>query len=168
MKSQKRALKVKPVVKELYRSVIGREWLLALVLAIIMVIVGSVISLESHRIIAVNPPQYIHYSLEPSNKLKVLANWDGVDYINISRQGYTNDFSTGWLPLYPILIHILDKIINSYLMSALIIAWICLVGAIYYYLKVFKLFFKVKTNIKALKAAVLFILFPSGIYLITA
>jgi Gpi18-like mannosyltransferase len=168
VKCQNLFIKLKYKLSDIYKSVIGKEWLLAIVIAVAVVVVGSVISLESHRIIAVNSPQYIHYSVEPHNRLKVLANWDGVDYIKISRQGYTNDFSTGWLPLYPLLIYIFDIIFNSSLMSSLIIAWVCLAGAIYYYLKVFKLLFKVKDNIKALKAAVLFILFPSGIYFIAA
>jgi len=168
VKRQNRLVQLKSKCSELYKLAIGREWILAILLAAGVVIVGLVIGLIGKTVIAVNQPHYIHYLLEPHNKLSFLANWDGVDYINISRHGYTSNFSTGWLPLYPILIFIVDKIINSSLMSALVIAWASLIGAIYYYQKIIKLFFRVTTNIKALKAVLFFILFPSGIYFIAA
>jgi Gpi18-like mannosyltransferase len=52
-------------------------------------------------------------------------------------------------------------------MDGLFISWACLVGAIYYYLKIIKLYFKISDNTEALKAVLLFVIFPSGIYLLS-
>jgi len=152
---------------QLAKYALTHEWMLALLLAFAVIIVGLVMGAENNKIISANPLQLVHYSLEPTNKLSFLANWDGVDYISISLHGYTSAFMTGFFPFYPALIAILHKIIDSSLMDGLIISWACLVGAIYYYLKIIKLYFDISDNIEALKAALLFVIFPSGVYLLS-
>jgi Gpi18-like mannosyltransferase len=153
---------------QFYKYTIKHEWLLALILVVCVVIIGSFMGIENNKIVTLNPIQLVHYSLEPSNRLSFLANWDGVRYIQVAMHGYNTAFLTGFFPLYPLLIFLLDKIIGSFLLSALIISWACLFGAVYYYLKIIKLYFKVTDNIDALKATLLFVLFPSGVYLLAA
>ena len=152
-------------VRDLYRFIIHREWLLAILLTLAIVIIGSVISIQNNKISLLNPVSVSRYTSEPSNKLSFLANWDGVDYISIAKHGYTSSGLTNFFPLYPILINLVNKIISSSLISGLLISWVFLVGAIYYYLKVIKLLFKVDDNLEAIKATLLFVLFPSAIYL---
>ena len=56
--------------------------------------------------------------------------------------------------------------ISSFLLSGLFISWASLVGAIYFYLKIIKQLYKGTDNFEALRAALLFVLFPTGIFLI--
>jgi Gpi18-like mannosyltransferase len=151
-----------------YKYVLAHELLLSLILAITVIGLGLGMGIANNHSVATNPDQVVHYSEEVTDKLSFLANWDGVRYISISQHGYDTAFMTGFFPLYPILILLLNKIIGSALISALIISWVCLVGAIYYYLKIIKHYFKVDNNLDALKASLLFVLFPSGVYLIAA
>jgi Gpi18-like mannosyltransferase len=152
----------------LSKYALDHEWMLAILLAFAVVMIGLAMGAENNKIISTNPLQVAHYSLEPTNRLSFLANWDGVDYISVSLHGYTTAFMTGFFPFYPVLIFILHKIIGSSLIDALTISWACLVGAIYYYLKIIKFYFKITDNTEALKAALLFVLFPSGVYLLSA
>lgn len=153
---------------KIYRYLMSHEWLLAIFLTIAVVAIGSALGIENNQIIALNSYKLAHYSLEPANKLSFLANWDGARYISIVLHGYSSSFVTGFFPLYPILIFIFHQIISSPLMSALVVSWLFLIGAIYYYLKIVKLYFNLNSNIEALKATLLFVLFPSGVYLIAA
>ena len=148
--------------------ILGHEMLLALLLAVLIVVLSSVIGIENNKVAFINTAQYAHYLAGPHNILKFLANWDGADYLTISTQGYSSTSLTNFFPLYPLLIHIIAKVINSSLVSALIVAWAFLIGAIYYYLKIIKLYFKVTDNVEALKATLLFVLFPTSVYLIAA
>ncbi len=145
--------------------VLLHEWLLALGLTLSVILIGFAMGLENDKIISVNH-QLVHYTSEPGNKLSLLANWDGVHYISIALHGYNTISQAGFFPLYPLLISILHALISSPLVSALLISWVCLVGAIYFYLKIIKLYFKVSSNTEALKAAMLFLFFPSGVYLL--
>jgi len=95
-----------------------------------------------------------------------MANWDAVDYISIARHGYTSLFWVNWFPLYPILIHALDYVVPSPLLSGFFIAWASLVGAIYLYIKIVRRLFQVKTVFEPLRAVVFFVLFPTGVFLI--
>ena len=148
--------------------IINHELLLSLLVVIISVAVGSFLGYQSNKNIISNPINLVHYSLEPYYRLSFLANWDGVRYISIANHGYSIPFLTGFFPLYPILILVVSKLLGSALVSALIISWVCLFGAIYYYIKIIKLYFKLNDNIEALKGTLLFVLFPSGVYLIAA
>lgn len=152
----------------LYKSIINNELYLAIALTIFLVVVGSIIGHESVLHIAPNNAKTARYLSDPHNTVSFLANWDGVDYLSIARHGYTTKFLTGWLPVYPLLIRFFALFLHSYLMSALVISWVSLVGAIYFYQKITKRLFGVTDNIEALKATLFFVLFPTGIYLIAA
>ncbi|NBW29603.1 hypothetical protein EBR37_04445, partial [bacterium] len=80
-------------------------------------------------------------------------------------------FLTGFFPLYPILIKLVHVIVRSYLISGLIITWLALWGAIYFYVSIVKEYYsrintKIKDNLTLIKSALYFVLFPSGIYLL--
>jgi Gpi18-like mannosyltransferase len=145
--------------------ILRHELILAALLAIAVIIIGSVMGIENNKIITGNAKELVRST---TNSLSFLSNWDGVRYISISQHGYNDKFLTGWFPLYPGLIFLLNKVIGSALMSALLISWVCLAGAIYYYAKIIKLYFKVNDNLDALKATLFFVLFPSGVYLLAA
>jgi Gpi18-like mannosyltransferase len=147
-----------------YNYCIAREWLLALLLTLTIVGIGITISLIAHPFMSLNMEPTARNLADPNVSIHYLANWDGVRYMEVASQGYHDSFVTGFFPLYSILISLLEKIIGSYLASGLIIAWISLVGAIYYYIKIIKLYFKVN-NLNAVKASLLFVLFPSAVYL---
>jgi len=156
---------LKSKTRSIYKFIIARELLLAMIVTLAIVVVGSAISIENNKIVQLNPVSVSRYTAEPSNKLSFLGNWDGVDYINIAKNGYSSSRLTNFFPLYPMIIRLVNKIISSPLITGLIISWVFMVGAIYYYLKVIKLLFKVDDNLEALRATLLFVLFPSAIYL---
>jgi Gpi18-like mannosyltransferase len=60
------------------------------------------------------------------------------------------------------------EVVGSALYSALLVSWASLVGAAYFYIKIIKRFFKVDDNVEALKGLALFLLYPTGIFLIAA
>jgi Gpi18-like mannosyltransferase len=149
-----------------YKFLLNNELCLAVTIVLFIIIVGTLIGLENNKIIAVNPSQLVHYT--STNPLKFLANWDGVRYISIAQHGYTSSSLTNFLPLYPLLIFLVQKVLGSYLISSLIISWTCLVGAVYFYLKIIKNYFRISNNLDAIGAVFLFLLFPSGIYLLAS
>ena len=157
--------KVKIKFSKLFKYISNRDWLIAILFTIGIVMVGSFIAIENNKIVALNPVNVSRYTAEPNNKLSYLGDWDGIDYMNIAKSGYFSSRLTNFFPLYPIILNLVNKIVRSPLVSGLIIAWVFLAGTIFYYLKIVKLLFKTDDNLEALKAALLFILFPSAIYL---
>lgn len=162
----------KEIYQKLYKYMNSRLWLFTLITTLLIIITGLYISTESNRLVLPNSDISSHYTLE-NNPLKYLANWDGADYIHIAKSGYTDKFFTGFFPFYPILIKLVHILIPSYLISGLIISWTALWGAIYFYCKIIKLYYKrlninIRNNLDLVKASLVFVLFPSGIYLICA
>jgi len=154
----------------LYLYINKKLWLFTLLTTLIVVSTGIFISIESNRLVKPNIDPTSHYHLE-NNPLKHLANWDGADYISIANKGYDDKFLTGFFPLYPILIKLVHVIVKSYLISGLIITWLALWGAIYFYVSIVKEYYsrsntKIKDNLTLIKSALYFVLFPSGIYLL--
>ena len=154
----------------LYLYINKKLWLFTLLTTLIVVSTGIFISIESNRLVKPNIDPASHYYLE-NNPLKHLANWDGADYISIANKGYDDKFLTGFFPLYPILIKLVHVIVRSYLISGLIITWLALWGAIYFYVSIVKEYYskintKIKDNLTLIKSALYFVLFPSGIYLL--
>ena len=154
----------------LYLYINKKLWLFTLLTTLIVVSTGIFISIESNRLVKPNIDPASHYHLE-NNPLKHLANWDGADYISIANKGYDDKFLTGFFPLYPILIKLVHVIVRSYLISGLIITWLALWGAIYFYVSIVKEYYsrsntKIKDNLTLIKSALYFVLFPSGIYLL--
>ena len=154
----------------LYLYINKKIWLFTLITTLIVVSTGIFISIESNRLVKPNIEPASHYHLE-NNPLKYLANWDGADYISIANKGYDDKFLTGFFPLYPILIKLVHVIVKSYLISGLIITWLALWGAIYFYVSIVKEYYsrsntKIKDNLTLIKSALYFVLYPSGIYLL--
>jgi hypothetical protein len=156
---------IKNKLSRIWKYVAHREWLLAVIITLFLVLAGSIISIASNRHAGFNPSPVARYTTEPSNKLSYLANWDGVDYINIAKHGYISFRLTNFFPLYPIILNLVNKVIRSPLISGLVISWTFMTGAIFYYLKLIKLYFKLDDNLEALRACLIFILFPTAIYL---
>jgi len=150
-----------------WKCISDHEFLLALLSAIVIVCLTVGLGLQRDKISSPNPWVPSHYLSEPNNHLSFLANWDGKGYISIAEHGYTTTL-TNYFPLYPILIRAVNKVISSPLYSALLVSWSSLVGAVYFYIKIIKKFFKVDGNIEALKGLALFLLYPTGIFLIAA
>lgn len=144
------------------------EWALALSVAVVIIAVGVGLGWENNKLVPVNPTTSSHYSLEPHNHLAFMVNWDGPIYLNLAQHGYTAKSLANFFPLYPLLVHIVHIIIPSLVYSGLMVSWACLAGAIYFYLKIVKRLYKTKNNLEALRAALFFVLFPTGIFLLAA
>ena len=142
------------------------ELLLALCIGLAVIIIGVALGYENNKVIPVNPVATTHYSLEPSNRLSFMANWDGPIYLNIAKHGYSYKGVTNFFPLYPLLTRAVNTIISSTLVSALLVSWAAFVGAIYFYIKIIKQLYKVKDNLEAVRGALFFVLFPTAIFLI--
>lgn len=143
------------------------ELLLAVVSAIIIICLTVGLGLQRNKVTISNPWTPSHYLSESNNHLSFLANWDGKNYIYIAQHGYTRA-RTNYFPLYPLLIHIINKVISSPLYSSLLVSWAALVGAIYFYIKIIKRYFSISDNNEALKAVALFLLYPAGVFLIAS
>jgi Gpi18-like mannosyltransferase len=149
------------------RYISKNELLLAIISALIIVCLTVGLGLQRDKITTPNPWVPSHYLSEPNNHLSFLASWDANGYISIAKHGYTPPL-TNYFPLYPLLIHIANKVISSPLYSALLVSWASLVGAIYFYIKIIKRFFKISVNKEALKGVAIFLLYPTGIFLIAS
>ncbi|MHB1865653.1 MAG: mannosyltransferase family protein [Candidatus Saccharimonadales bacterium] len=151
------------------QKLISRNTLLtAILLALCLIVFGVGLGWYNNKVVARTTTPIALYKEEPSNPLSFMANWDSVDYINLSKSGYQAANSANFYPLYPLLIHYVTKVLRSPLDSGIFISWICLVGAIYYYLRILKTFFKVEDNISAIKGLVFFVLFPTSVFFLSA
>lgn len=153
---------------KLKRFVLKRDFVLSIVVALTIVGVGVYMGWYNNKAVLPNPLPITHYSQEPNNPLSFLANWDGADYLQIARSGYTNFNQTNFFPLYPLVIRAVNVVVSSPLISALLISWASLVGAIYFYLKIIKSLFSVPKNDEAARGVLFFILFPTAIFFLAA
>jgi hypothetical protein len=156
--------KVSTVSEGFIKALSTNDWLLALFMATVTISIGIFLGASNNKIVPVNTEPLAHYQAEPHNKLNLLSNWDGPNYISIAEHGY-NSSNTNFFPLYPILIAIVHLVISSPLDSAVIVAWIFFVVAIYFALKVFKELFHIDNSLEALRGVLFFILFPTGVFL---
>ena len=150
------------------RCIIRKDILFAICVATAVICVGTVFAWENNKVVSTNVVTSAHYLLEPGNHLSFLANWDGRDYIDIAINGYQSQIQTSFFPLYPLLIHLLNYLVRSPLMSALLISWSAFVGSIYFYLKVVKLIYGIRDGVRAFEAVIFFVLFPTGVFLLAA
>ncbi len=159
--------KAKPVsrYKRLKNYVLSKDILIALIVALTVILAGLSLGWYNNKVVPVNPAHIAHYNKEPQNHLSFISDWDGPDYIKLSLKGYTRVGKANFFPLYPILIHVVNKVVSSALYSALLISWASLVGALYFYLKIIKKLYKVPAQ-EAIRALLLFVLFPTGVFLI--
>lgn len=110
----------------------------------------------------------VHLSQNPINvylkMLNSLANWDGGNYIEISRSGYQNPNLTAFFPFFPILIAIFSAIfpIPEVLIGAFLNIVFSYLAIVYFY-KLTKL----KNGEKyALKSIFYLLIFPTSFFLI--
>lgn len=157
---------IKRKLIDLKNTVTRHDILLSIVIAISLIAVGTFMGWYNNKVVPVNPLPLAHYSLEKSNPLSFMSDWDGPNYINIAKHGYPQVSLANFFPLYPIFIRLFKLVINSWLDSALLVAWVSLVGAVYFYLKIVKQLFNVKDSPEAVRGLVFFLLFPSAVFLI--
>lgn len=94
-----------------------------------------------------------------------LANWDGGHFTGIAKNGYSENFQFAFFPLYPLLINLLNKITNNYLLSAVLIS----LGSAFLGLHVFyRLILQDFKKQVAEKAVLTFLFFPTSFFLLTA
>ena len=149
------------------RRYIGKHnFALAVVLTVIMVATGIILGGSNNGVIPKFPVAHYHYTAEPNNPLSFLSNWDGPDYLSIVHSGYRSLFDANFFPLYPMLIYIVSFVVRSELISALLIAWVSLAGAIWFYMKIINHLFGVTKQSEMIQALSFFLLFPSGVFLI--
>lgn len=56
--------------------------------------------------------------------LSSFSNWDGKHYLEIAQNGYTEKIQYAFFPLYPLLIKLLNNLLENYLLSALLISYV--------------------------------------------
>jgi len=141
-----------------------KDWSLAFIIAICFILLTLFLGYYSNLVIPGNPDNSARYLLEPATHLDFMAEWDGPHYISIAQKAYTNNALTAFFPLYPLLIHLLLYVLSSPLISALIVSWLSLVGALFFYIKILKtLSFTKLTDI--VMGVLLFLFFPTGVFL---
>lgn len=140
------------------------DLLVAAVITVALIMVGLGLGWYNNRVVPINPAASAHYLSEPNNPLKFMSNWDGPNYLNIAQNGYTSSIQTNFFPLYPLIVRAVHYVIPSFLDSALLVSWICLVGAIYFYLKILRELFTGNDQRRTLQGLLLFILFPTAVF----
>ena len=142
------------------------DWLLAIIAGILVIAVGFFVGWYNNKII----PTYdnLHFLTTSSNPLRILSNWDGPDYLSIAKNGYMAAKSTSFFPLYPLFIRAFHYVFRSYLWSGLMVSWVCMVGAIYFYLQIARETGIVKSSQESFKALVVFLFIPTGVFLFAA
>jgi hypothetical protein len=148
------------------RRVFTKDIWLSVTVAVGLIALGLFLGWANNKTIFIAPHDGFHYVVEPHNPLSYFASWDAPDYLSIARHGYTSAFWINWFPLYPLAIHALDYAIPSPLISAFLISWASLVGAIYFYIKIVRRLFKIIDALEPLRAVVFFVLFPTGVFLL--
>lgn len=152
--------------RAVFRGKHVNDLVLAVLLALLIIIIGVGLGWENNKIVPVNSAASAHYNLEPNNRLSFMSEWDGPNYLNIATNGYTSKNEANFFPLYPLAIRAVHSLIKSWLDSALAVSWLCFMGTIYFYLKIIKHLYKLKDSLEALRGALFFILFPTGVFLI--
>ncbi|MCX6816743.1 MAG: mannosyltransferase family protein [Candidatus Beckwithbacteria bacterium] len=89
------------------------------------------------------------------------GNFDGVHYLSIAQEGYLYGLTQVFFPLYPNLIKFLSLLTHNHLLSGLIISHLSLIGFIYYFIKLGRLDYSVKTLRWSL---LLLLLFPASFF----
>ncbi len=136
---------------------------LSLFIALCVIGFTLLIGWDNNRLIPPFPIARFHY--RSSSPLNFMSNWDGPNYIAIAKHGYMSLFYASFFPLYPLLIKSVSYVLRSYLYSALLISWSCLVGAIYFFIKVLRNLGSLKEKASGLKPAMFLILFPTAVFL---
>jgi hypothetical protein len=139
--------------------------LLALLVSISFIIIAVGFGWYNNKVVLPTTNPIARYKAEPNNPLSFMSNWDGPNYISLSLHGYQSVKQTNFFPLYPLLIHLVHYMISSPLNSAILVSWLSLIGAVYFYIKILKHLFNIKKNVEAVTGLMFFILFPTAIFL---
>ncbi|MDO8573287.1 MAG: mannosyltransferase family protein [Candidatus Daviesbacteria bacterium] len=100
-----------------------------------------------------------------NNFFSNLANWDGGHFLGIAEKGYSEKFQYAFFPFYPLLINVLNKIINNYLISAIFISVGSTFLGLHYFCKLVQSDFKKQI---AEKAVIVLLFFPTSFFFLTA
>jgi Gpi18-like mannosyltransferase len=142
----------------------SNDFLFSILIGVIIIGCGTFLGWYNNKVVLANPDPHAHYQSQSKNPLSFMSDWDGPIYIRIAQQSYTNVGNANFLPLYPILIHVVHLLLHSFLDSALIISWISFVVAIYFFIKITKKLFLLNSNLKVFNYLVYFIFFPTAIF----
>jgi hypothetical protein len=152
-------------LSKITKRVNTHDLLLATLVALIVIICGLFLGWSNNKVFPSYPPAHYHYVKEPSNPLSFISNWDGPDYLDIVHSGYHTLFQANFFPLYPLLVYLVKFIVRSALDSALIVSWLSLVGALYFYIRIVKKMFGIRGLDDTVAALMFFILFPTAVFL---
>lgn len=142
------------------------EYIIALLITLMVVIAGAFMGWYNNKVVIQSPNPIGHYNGVESHGLSFLANWDGNNYISIAEHGYPTVKQANFMPLYPMLIKLVNLVVPSPLASGLIVSWACLSVAIFFLIKIVKELFNVTTGIKSLNYILFFVFFPTSIFLV--
>ncbi|BAI60722.1 conserved hypothetical protein [Methanocella paludicola SANAE] len=98
----------------------------------------------------------------PSEFLRIWKVWDSVNYIDIAQYGYfipvdrTKMANYAFFPLYPLLMRILDTVLNDPALSGFIISSVCLLIACFYLYRIVGLDSDERTAMRSIKYLFLF------------
>ncbi len=148
---------------KLKKTILNNNLYLALVIGLGLIVIGLSFGWYNNRLVPLSTNPVARYKAAPHNPLSFMSNWDGPDYLRIATKGYDSKSLTNFFPLYPIVIYVVNFIIGSPLDSALLISWVCLVGLVYFYLKIVDTVFSEKGS-AGLRAVLLLLLFPTAVF----
>jgi Gpi18-like mannosyltransferase len=158
----KKATKLFGIIK---KQLVGHDFLIAVCLSMSVIVLGVALPLENNKIVLTNPDPHAHYSYSHPQHLGFLSNWDGPNYIAIAEHGYVHTDQANFFPLYPLAIATVRIVVRSYLDSALLVAWLSMLGAVYFYIKITRRIFASIDTTEAIKATLLFVFYPTGVFL---
>ncbi|HEY4963841.1 MAG TPA: mannosyltransferase family protein, partial [Candidatus Saccharimonadales bacterium] len=159
--------KIQIAISKFERILNKHDSIFALVVSLALIISGTFIGWYNNKVVPFSTNPIGHITIGNS-RLSFLANWDGADYISIATHGYKTVEMSSFFPLYPFLVHVVYIFVGNPLLSALLVSWVALVGAVYFYVKILKQIFTIKTNKTTIVPLLFFLLFPSAIFLIAA
>ena len=93
------------------------------------------------------------------------TNWDGGHYVGIAQYGYTEKSQYAFFPLYPLLIKVVNKIVQNYTLSAVLISLVATFFAVNAFYSLVSIDFGKKLAASSLWRL---LTFPASFYLMTA
>lgn len=107
--------------------------------------------------------KYQHPNLSYADFFNSLKNWDSGHFLGIAESGYSRSFQYAFFPLYPLMIRLLALVLNSYLISGIIIS----ITASFLGIKLlYKLIQHDSINVKPKKVIFYFLIFPTSFFLL--
>lgn len=109
---------------------------------------------------------FSYFSISHGTKEKFvqsLENWDGRHYLNIAKDGYTQNFQYAFFPLFPLIVRIMTGITHNFLVSAILISLLSSFLAINIFYNLMRIEFK---KAVAEKGVFFLLFFPTSFYLL--